>query len=555
MRNWGPFLFSIVLGVALAVISILPPSPKSADVSPAEFSAARAMEDIRIIAAKPHPTGSVENAIVRTYLMKRLGALGLGAFETEGDLPERSLARLNRWSGAEATSQTFVNVIGILRGTDSSKPALLLMAHHDTVWGSPGAADDTIGIASIFEILRAVNEDTRPDRDIIILLTDAEELGLDGARHFFETNPLRKRVGAIINFEARGSGGTSTMFQTSANNGNAARLYAQAVKQPGTTSIAIYLYNLLPNDTDLTTALEGDYVAYNISNIGRAGYYHSPKADADSLQVSTLQHMGMQGLDLTRALLSADTLPSPKEDAVFFDVFGLFTVIFAPVLGWGFILMSGLCFAASCDARTNRKDVLTSALRMTAFILLGGVLFFGLNWLSGAGGNYYDRLAAIPKLEIMVLFAGLAVAFALFGSKKLSANGLIGAALPLFALGIFLQMRAPTASYFNVLAVLLFSFMILTQRRLKTRWAPALLAAIVIGYMLSLFHQLMLGVGPDMPSVAILPLALAVLAALPVYGDLKPRVASGLTLLCLGIAIAAALWIRFDPIASTVPLY
>ena len=557
MRAWGPFLFSIILGVALAVIAILPPAPKSADAPTAEFSAARAMEDVRIIAAEPHPTGSTENADVRAYLLNRLDSLGLETFETQSELPERALARLNRWSGAEAVSQTFVNVIGVLRGSDSTKPALLLMAHHDTVWGSPGAADATMGVASIFEILRAVNTGETPERDIIVLFTDAEEIGLVGARQFFKTNPLHNRVGAIINFEARGGGGTANMFQTSADNGNTARLYAKAVKQPSTSSLSTFVYSVLPNDTDLTPALEGDYVAYNIANIGRAEYYHSPKIDADALQKSTLQHMGMQGLDLTRALLSADSFPTPKADATFFDVFGLFTVIYAPVLGWLFILISLLCLAGTYDARNSRKDILTGALRMAGLIVLGGGLLFLLNLLSGAGAGaeYYDRLAAIFKLEVMALFASLAVMLALFGRKTLSPNGLIGAAIPLLLLGIAGQALAPTASYFIVLAVMLFAIAAVTQRRLKTRWAPALLAAIVIGYMLGLFHLLMVGVGPDMPSVAILPLALLSLAALPFFAGLKPRTANIAVGLCLFIAIAAALWIRFDPIASTVPLY
>lgn len=443
MRNWGPFLFSILLAIGLAAMAILPPSPKSADISPAEFSAARAMEDIRIIAAKPHPTGSAENTIVRAYLLTRMEVLGLEAYETEGALPERALARLNRWRGTDAPSQTFVNVIGIMRGTDSTKPALLLMAHHDTVWGSPGAADDTVGIASIFEILRAVNEDTQPDRDIIVLLTDAEEVGLSGAVHFFETNPLQERVGAIINFEARGGGGTANMFQTSADNGNAARLYAKAVKQPSASSLSTFVYNILPNNTDLTPALKGEYVAYNIANIGRAEYYHSPQIDADTLQQSTLQHMGMQGLDLTRALLAADTLPAPKTDATFFDMFGFFTVIYAPIWGWAFILISLVCLVGTYDTRRTRKDILTGALRMTGLVVLGGGLLFILNLVSGAGSgaDYYDRLAAIFELEVMALFAGIAVMLALFGRKALSANGLIGASLPLLLLGIAGQAR------------------------------------------------------------------------------------------------------------------
>ena len=557
MRAWGPFLFSLILGIALAFIAISPPSPQSADAAITEFSSGRAMEDVRIIAAEPHATGTAENAQVRAYLLQRLEMLGASAFETQGELPKRALARLNKWSGGTVTDPNFTNVIGVWEGTDHSKPALLLMAHHDTVWGSPGAADDTIGIASIFEIMRAVLEEGQSERDVIVLFTDAEEIGLVGARHFFATNPLRERVGAIINFEARGGGGTANMFQTSAQNGNVARLYAKAVKQPSTSSLSTFVYNVLPNDTDLTPALEGDFAAYNIANIGRAEYYHSPKIDANALDASTLQHMGSQGLDLTRALLAADTFPEPKADATFFDVFGLFTVIYAPALGWVFVLFTLLCLLGSYDARSPGKDILTGALRMVGFLMLGGAALYFLNLTSGAGktADYYDRLAAIPKLELMAIFTGLTAFLGLFGRKALSSNGLIGAALPLFMLGIVGQALAPTASYFIALGVMLSSFAVVTQRRLKTSWPPALLCALVIGYMLGLFHLLMVGVGPDMPSVAIVPLALLTLAILPFFKGLPKRKATWLEITCLALTVAMALLIRFDPVASTVPVY
>ena len=40
----------------------------------------------------------------------------------------------------------------------------------------------------------------------IVLLTDGEELGLQGAKQFFAGDPLLPRIGAIINMEARGGG-------------------------------------------------------------------------------------------------------------------------------------------------------------------------------------------------------------------------------------------------------------------------------------------------------------------------------------------------------------
>jgi hypothetical protein len=561
MRNWGFLLITVFIGIALALLAITPPTPKGLDTPADQFSSGRAMKDVRIIAAEPHPTGSAENATVRAYLADRMTTLGMDVSVTEAQLGERSLSRFNRWSGGNKTEQAIFNIIGVLPGQDSSKPALLLMAHHDTVWGSPGAADDTVGIASIFEIIRALNETGGGHRDIIVLITDAEELGLVGAVNFFAKNPLRNRIGAVINFEARGGGGTANMFQTSAENGNAARLYARAVKQPSTSSLSTYVYSVLPNDTDLTPALEKDYVSYNIANIGRAEYYHSPKIDADALDEGTLQHMGSQGLDLTRALVSANDLPAEKPDATFFDLFGLFTIIYAPFWGWVFLVLAAVFYVLSVNGEVRKKEISGGFVRMLGFLALGGLVLTVLNIVSGSGSsaNYYDRLAAIPKLEFVALFLCIAAFFALFGHKQLSENGRLGAVLPLFVLGVLGQVLAPTASYFITLPLLLSGVTSMVMRgwsdnRIGTT-ITVVMAALVFGYMLGLGHLLMVGVGPDMLGVAVLPAALATLAILPLYTGVPKTVSNGLAVAGLALSIGMALWIRLDPIASTVALY
>lgn len=457
LKKWAPLFIALFIGIALAILAITPPSPQSEDTAADKFSSARAMKDVRIIAAAPHPTGSEENAKVRAYLQNRLKELGTEVITRDSQLGERSLGRLNRWSGEEKAEQTIVNILGVLAGEDSSKPALLLMAHHDTVWGSPGAADDTIGVASILEIVRALKEIGIQNRDLIVLITDGEELGLSGAVNFFKDNPMRNKIGAVINFEARGGSGTASMFQTSAENGDATRLYARSVKEPGTSSLSIFVYSVLPNDTDLTPALEKDYVAYNIANIGRAEYYHSPKIDADALDEGTLQHMGAQALDLTRALLSAPEFPAKKPDATFFDLFGFFTIIYASFWGWIFLVGAVICYGLSASHKDARKEIFGGSLRMLGFLLIGGFLLFALNALSGSGSgaNYYDRLAAISKLEVMALFLCLAGFLVLFGQKSLSENERLGAALPIFFLGVVGQALAPTAAYFITLPLLL----------------------------------------------------------------------------------------------------
>ncbi len=292
MKQWIPAALAVVLGFALAVLATTPQPPAPSSTDKAAFSAARAMEHVRIIAREPHPTGSAENAEVRAYLEREIEALGGEVILEEAPVPDRGLEKMERWSGERPDALTLTNVIGVFKGTDPEAKSVALMAHHDTVYGSPGAPDDSAGVAATLETVRAIRTEGQTKRDIVILLTDGEELGLLGARHFFAENPLAKRIGAIINLEARGGGGRTTLFQTSADNGAAVEVYAEAVRRPGGSSLATFIYEALPNDTDLTPALEGDYAAYNLSFIGRPGQYHSPKAIPDALDQGAVQDMG-----------------------------------------------------------------------------------------------------------------------------------------------------------------------------------------------------------------------------------------------------------------------
>ena len=552
-------LVVLLAAVVLAIMATTPPMPQGPQTPPTEFAVARAMPDVVAIAREPHITGTPENARVRDYIAARMQALGMEVSTSTGVVGERGTAKRNRWTGRADPPATLTNVIGVLPGRNRSLPAVLLMSHHDTVWGSPGAADDTAGIAVSLEVARAIKAGGGAERDLVVLVTDAEELGLEGAKQFFAEHPLRSRVGAVINMEARGGGGRTTLFQTSGDNGNAVALFADVAGRPGGSSLAAYIYRVLPNDTDLTPVLAGPYTAYNFAFIGRSGLYHSPLATPARLDQGAVQDMGAQVLELSRALLNAQAMPAPAPDAVFFDLFGRIMLTYPAWAGWIMLIVATGALGLTARAQPDLRALGGGAGRMVGLLLVAAVLYHLLNLLSGADGptNYYDRLAAIPRLEAMVALGGMAAALVLLGGA-LSSAGKAGAALPLLLIAAAAQAMAPTAAYFIVIPVMLAALALLSLERSSgtaARLFAGAVAATVAGYMLALGHQVMQGVGPTMPMAAALPLALAGLGVLPVWQGLSARAARSGAVVLLMAAVAVALWVRLDPVAETAAVY
>lgn len=556
MKTAWRLIVALAIGLVLGLYATLPPAPLAADAPATRFSTGRAMVDVRIIAARPHPAGSPENAAVRGYIQRRMADLGMETSLDTAPIPVKPLERLNNWSGRKDTSVTMTNVIGILPGRDRTLPAVMLMSHHDTVWGSPGAADDTTGVAASLEVVRAVTAKGQPERDLIVLVTDAEELGLAGARHFFANNPLRSRVGAIINLEARGGGGRANMFQTSRDNGGAMELYATHAAQPAASSLAAFIYSVLPNDTDLTPALKGDYTAYNIAFIGRSGLYHSPLSTPDRLDQGSVQDMGDQTLALAGALLLPDGIPGKAPDKVFFDWLGLITIHYSVELGW-LILAAAIAAFAWSLRRDGTKGLGAGAMRLLALTAGAALLTYGLNWVSlgGGHGEYYDRLAALPRLEVIAVLACFASFIVVIGPWRASTGAIAGYATPLMVLAIYGQTVAPTAIYFIALPLLLVGLAMAFPAGKPRVCATIAACMAVLSVMLPLGHFVMQGVGASMPYAVVLLLGLAVLAVLPLWQAIDRRQTRLIAGSAVGLALALALWVLMDAPADTVAVY
>ncbi len=225
-----------------------------------------------------------------------------------------------------------------------------------------------------------------------------------------------------MNLEARGGGGRALMFETGPRNGPMMALFARAVGRPSTNSAAVLIYRLLPNHTDFTIPKAAGLTGFNFAFLGRPRLYHAPQATPDLVDVGSVQHIGGQMLDVARALILAPRLPPPGQDAVFSDLFGLKVLAYPPWVGWA-VLAAAAALLAVAAARVRSAGLLTVAgafrgagAGLGVLLVAGGGLEL-VNAVSGAGphANYYDRLAAIPRLELQALTVCLAVVCLLAG--------------------------------------------------------------------------------------------------------------------------------------------
>ena len=205
--SWNQPVAAVTAGLFITLVVFLglyqerPPNAKPENAPPAEFSAGRAMKDLKVIAQRPHPIGSAEEEAIRAYLVNELAMMGSS--------PEVQRATVvNQQRSTSIAAATVNNIIARLKGTGGTK-AVLLVGHYDSVPTSPGASDDGSSVTAILETLRALKASPPLKNDVICLFTDGEEVGLLGAKAFVDESAVAKDVGLVMNFEARGNGGPS----------------------------------------------------------------------------------------------------------------------------------------------------------------------------------------------------------------------------------------------------------------------------------------------------------------------------------------------------------
>lgn len=532
------------------------PRPVPATAADSVFSSERAFGHLEQIARAAHPPGSPEHTRVRNYIVDQLRAMGLE--------PQLQTTTHVNQGFTRVVTATVRNVLARIPGS-ASTGAVLITAHYDGREVAFGAGDDGTGVAAILESVRAIQAGPQLQNDIIVLITDAEEIGLMGARAFVDQHPWIDQVKMVLSIEMRGAGGPSIMFETGQQNGWVVQEYGAASPAPTTNSLSFEVYKRLPNDTDFSPFRDIGKQGLNFAAIGRAHMYHQQYDNIENLSERTVQHHGVQALAMLRHFGGADlsgTLQAPDRVHFALPILGVVTygawvstALSALIL---LLLVVGFVLAKRQGARPAGMGV-GVLFGVLLIVAAAGVGYALASWLprfhvetgSLHGSRFHSEgwyVLSLFGAVVTLAFAGLALAKRSFSLSELTVGAAVVPALAAIASGPFVAMAAMNFQW-PVLAALLAGFVVAgvgkSERVGSVTWVLLLVLAVpVIAFMAPLVELLWLAMNISLAPVLGGLMAMSVLLLLPLVDVARERngwIATGGALLAGAIALGIGL--------------
>jgi hypothetical protein len=226
------------------------------------------------------------------------------------------------------------------------------------------------------------------------------------------------------------------------------------------TSLAVFMYEQMPNGTDFTHARERDIAGMNFAFIGRAAQYHADDSTPDNLDLGAVQHIGSQALEMADRLMHLQELPQGGTNRVYADLFGR-VVISHPlwggwvILGASLLALAGTVWIASRRAGLRPLHIFQGLLDGVWFLTAGFVLLQTLSLLAGPSANrllsstaYYTQLRRLPWMEAGAAMAVVALALLLMSGVRLRRRRIFGYALA--AMGCVLAFTQDKALIFLI---------------------------------------------------------------------------------------------------------
>ncbi|MDH5737315.1 MAG: M28 family peptidase [Gammaproteobacteria bacterium] len=546
------FLFSLLFSLIIFAFNLWVtrlPDVKSGSAPETEFSAVRAIGILRDLLQEniPHPVGSEANIVVRNRISSWLNEAGI---ENEVQQTWGCAKKWNKCAYVE-------NIVAYLPGQEEGAPYVALMAHYDTETMTPGAGDDGSGVVTIMETARALKKIGPLRNPILLIFTDAEEVGQQGAAAFFEFHPRSKEIGVVINIEGSGTTGPSQILRTTKANGTLIDRYRDAASFPAGGSLAKEVFERMPNNTDYSIPALANIPSMEFAFAGERNHYHAPNDTVDNLNPRTVQHHGENILPTVIKLAEIDLSRMDADDLVYMSTFGVWFQ-WTPL--WSYILL-GVSFLLLVIAGRKQLGSPVSLLGhctlVPAFIILMTSLFTYLMFalLDAINGTTVNWPAHIWPFRLVLFssmgLSGFSLAY-LANRYQLFDTSLLSAWIFWWILTLLLVLYLPNAA--NVLlipllpaAIILFLRSLASWRDVYKNYFTLATLIVVMPHTLGLALTLEETQGYRLIPVTFIFLALYIIALGPmVRGSIvKPVCTACFVLLLIGLVAAS-----FNPLYS-----
>ena len=380
------------------------------------------------LSQSPRSVGAYGHDDAKRYLINQLKSLGF----------EVSIQKTTGFNLSNKTAAPVRNIIGFLPGSAANRQTLMMMAHYDAAkFAETGAGDDASGVAVILEAVKnLLRKNNQPENGLMVLFTDAEELGLLGAKSFINEQLGYYDIGLIINFEARGSSGPAMMWPetTMGNQGMITGFQNAQVPLAVSTSLHYEIYKLLPNDTDLTPFnQEAGINGYNFAFIDNHFNYHTINDSLNRLSLNSLAHAMIQANSLLKYYANADLKQvQSKHNLVYFNLPGWGLVAYPVWVSWLLAIII-VVIVILTTIKLNRQGALTavSAFRSAVVLVLAASVAYFMSWLIIQlfylwHPEYHDILQGFPYTGHAIMAGALISAAllvcAIYGTKHNQAS-------------------------------------------------------------------------------------------------------------------------------------
>ncbi|HET8861144.1 M20/M25/M40 family metallo-hydrolase [Marivirga sp.] len=170
----------------------------------------KVMNDLYLLASdslQGRKTNTAGNEMARNYIIERLQKLGVSAYVQDYTQPFTF--------GVDTIPA--VNILGFVEGF-SGKHFIVISAHYDHVGMKDsteiynGADDNASGVAALLSLAEYFR-DNQPENNLLFAFFDAEEMGLQGAKHFMQSVVMdTSRIKMNVNLDMVSRGDKNELY-------------------------------------------------------------------------------------------------------------------------------------------------------------------------------------------------------------------------------------------------------------------------------------------------------------------------------------------------------